>query len=54
VPEGQQPTYTADMCPRTLDLLSRALLFDIDYTLTDEECDLIAGAINKVLRAVIA
>ena len=53
VPEEDLPKYSADMCPQTLDLLSRALLFDIDCTLTDKECDLIAGGINKVLRTVI-
>jgi len=48
------PKYSVDMCPRTLELLSNALLFDIDYTLTADECDLIAAAINKVLHAVVA
>jgi len=53
IPEEQLPEYTPDMCPRTLDLLSRALLFDIEYTLTDAECDAIAYGINKVLHAVV-
>ncbi len=53
VPENELPPYATDMCPRTLDLLSRALLVDVECTLTDDECAAIAEGINKVLRAVL-
>lgn len=52
VAEKDLPKYSADMCPRTLDLLSRAILVDIDTNLTDAECDAIALGINKVLRTL--
>lgn len=53
VPADALPPYSTDMCPRTLDLLSRALLVDVDYTLTEEESLAIAAGINKVLRVVL-
>ncbi|HUS72044.1 MAG TPA: DegT/DnrJ/EryC1/StrS family aminotransferase [Sedimentisphaerales bacterium] len=53
VPESEQPKYSQDMCPRALDLLSRAILVDIDYNYSDKDCTAIANGINKVLRAML-
>jgi 8-amino-3,8-dideoxy-alpha-D-manno-octulosonate transaminase len=53
VPKTELPKYSREMCPRTLDLLSRALLLDVDSTLTDEDCDAISGGVNKVFRALL-
>jgi dTDP-4-amino-4,6-dideoxygalactose transaminase len=53
VPENELPKYSADMCPRTLDLLSRAILVDIDYNYSEQDCAAIAGGINKVLQALL-
>lgn len=53
VPESELPKYSQDMCPRTLDFLSRAILVDIDYNYSDKDCAVIANGINKVLRAML-
>jgi 8-amino-3,8-dideoxy-alpha-D-manno-octulosonate transaminase len=53
VPESELPKYSKDMCPRTLDLLSRAILVDINYNYSDSDCAAIANGINKVLRAML-
>ncbi|OPZ97860.1 MAG: L-glutamine:2-deoxy-scyllo-inosose aminotransferase [Planctomycetes bacterium ADurb.Bin412] len=53
VPQHELPKYTKDMCPKSLELLSRAILIDIDCHLQTEDCDKIAAAINKVLRAYL-
>lgn len=53
VPENELPKYTRDMCPRTLELLSRAIMVDLNYNYSDADCAAIAGAINKVLRAYL-
>ena len=52
MPEGEVPKYSQDMCPRTLDLLGRAIMVDIDFNYSDEDCDKIAEGINKVLHAI--
>lgn len=52
VPENELPEYSRDMCPRTLDLLSCAILMDIDYNYSDADCSMIARGVNKVLRAI--
>ena len=52
VPESELPKYSQEMCPRTLDLLGRAIMVDIDCNYTDEDCASIAQGINKVLRAI--
>lgn len=53
VPESELPKYSQDMCPRALDLLSRAILVDINYNYSDRDCAAIANEINKVLRAML-
>ena len=53
VPKRELPKYSRDMCPRTLDLLSRAILMDINYNYSDGDCAAIARGVNKVLRAVL-
>ena len=53
VPENELPKYSKDMCPKSLELLSKAILIDIDYNLQDEDCDKIATAINKVLSVYL-
>jgi len=53
VPECELPSYSRDMCPRTLDLLSRAVLMDINNNYSDEDCAAIAAGVNKVFRSVL-
>lgn len=53
VPENELPKYSRDMCPRTLDLLSRAIMVDINYNYSEQDCNAIASAINKVLRSML-
>ena len=48
-----QVEYSKDMCPRTLDLLGRAVVLGIPDHLTDRECDERATAIRKVARAYL-
>lgn len=53
VPENELPKYSKDMCPKSLELLSRAILIDIDYNLRDDDCEQIAAAVNKVLSVYL-
>ena len=53
VPAGELPKYSRDMCPRTLDLLSRAVMVDINYNYSEQDCAAIALGINKVFRAML-
>ena len=53
VPADELPKYSRDMCPRTLELLSRAIMVDIDYNYSVKDCAAIAGGINKVLRTIL-
>ena len=53
VPANELPGYSRDMCPHTLDLLSRAIMVDINYNYSDQNCAAIAEGINKVLRAYL-
>ena len=48
------PEYSPEMCPRTLDLLARAVRLGVAEWWGESDCDLIAGAINKVLRAYLS
>ena len=52
VPADELPRYAKDMCPRTLDLLSRAIMIDINWQYSDEDCDNIALGINRVLKEI--
>jgi dTDP-4-amino-4,6-dideoxygalactose transaminase len=52
VPAGELPRYSKDMCPRTLDLLSRAVMVDIHWRYSDQDCDNIALGINRALQEV--
>jgi 8-amino-3,8-dideoxy-alpha-D-manno-octulosonate transaminase len=45
--------YTPDMCPRTLDLLGRAVNLDVSPDLSDQNVAEIIAAVNKVLSAAL-
>ncbi len=45
--------YSADMWPRSLDLLGRSVHIDVSPLLTDADCDQIAEGIVKVLDALL-
>jgi 8-amino-3,8-dideoxy-alpha-D-manno-octulosonate transaminase len=49
VPTDKLPRYSKDMCPRTLDLLGRAIMIDINWHYSDADCDNIAEGINRAL-----
>lgn len=55
-PRGDQPpgsvTYARDLCPRSLDLLGRALRFPFNVQMTGTHARLMAEAINKVDAAL--
>jgi len=53
VPEGELPRYSKTMCPRTNDLLARAIMVDIDFNYSEIDCRNIARGINKVMRAML-
>jgi len=44
--------YHQDMCPKTLDLLSRAIQFDISPDLTNDQVEQITEALNKVFTSM--
>jgi 8-amino-3,8-dideoxy-alpha-D-manno-octulosonate transaminase len=46
------PRYSKTMCPHCTDYLSRAIMLDINWQYTKDECAAIAGAMNKVLASV--
>ena len=50
---GKTVEYSPDMCPKTLDYLSRSIHIDIPPQMTDEDCDMIAKGIAKVARAML-
>ncbi|MCE5237474.1 aminotransferase class V-fold PLP-dependent enzyme [bacterium] len=50
--QGDLPPYSEDMCPRTLDLIGRAVFVSIDQWWTPGDCDSVARAINKVCRVL--
>ena len=52
-PNGKEIKYTEDMCPNTLDWLSRSIHIDIPPQLTGQECDQIATAIEKVAAVLL-
>ena len=45
--------YSADMCPRTLELLGKVIQVHIPPQMTLEECDMIAKAIRKCAEALL-
>ena len=49
--KAELPPYSQDMCPQTLDLLSRVVAVSISRWWTEADCDAAAAAINKVLGA---
>ncbi len=50
---AQRPiTYSVDMCPHTLDLLSRAIHLDVNPLYTEQDVAEIVAGINKVLGAL--
>jgi len=51
--KGTLPEYSADMCPRTLDLLGRSIHLGISEQWEDAECERIATAINESAAAVM-
>ena len=50
---GKTVEYSPDMCPNTLDHLSRAIHIDIPPQMDDTDCDMIAKGIRKVVRAML-
>jgi 8-amino-3,8-dideoxy-alpha-D-manno-octulosonate transaminase len=51
VPADELPRYSKDICPRTLEYLSRAIMIDIHWQYSDEDCDNIALGINRAMSA---
>jgi dTDP-4-amino-4,6-dideoxygalactose transaminase len=49
---GKTVEYSADMCPNTLDYLSRSIHIDIPPQMTAEDCDMVAKGIRKVARGL--
>jgi dTDP-4-amino-4,6-dideoxygalactose transaminase len=49
VPADELPRYSKDMCPRTLDLLSRAIMIEINWHYNSVDCNNIAEGINRAL-----
>jgi dTDP-4-amino-4,6-dideoxygalactose transaminase len=47
------PQYTKDMCPKTLDLLSRAVYVPLGPLLTKEDIESIIEGIRKVSKALL-
>jgi len=47
--KGPLPAYSEDVCPRTLDLLSRGIRIGLSEWYTEEECRELAETINRVL-----
>ena len=51
---GPEPVYKPDMCPRSLDYLGRSVHINIPPQMPVSDCDLIAEAITKVSKAMLA
>jgi 8-amino-3,8-dideoxy-alpha-D-manno-octulosonate transaminase len=49
---GEPVNYTPDMCPRTLDLLGRAVHLNVNPLFTDEDIAETVTGLNKVLHAL--
>jgi len=52
VKKSELPAYAPDMCPRSLDYLSRAVVIGINSNYTAADCRAIAEGINKVLAKI--
>ncbi len=52
VPAAELPKYSSTMCPQCTDHLSRAIMLDINWQYSKEDCTAIAGAMNKVLASL--
>jgi dTDP-4-amino-4,6-dideoxygalactose transaminase len=48
--QGDDVKYSRDMCPKTLELLSRVVHIDIPPQMSLDDCDMIAEGINKVAQ----
>lgn len=51
--KGSADNYSADMCPNTLEFLSRAIHINIPPRLTPDDCGMIASGIRKVAAAML-
>lgn len=51
--KGPEIKYSADMLPKTLDLLSKSIQIDIPPQLTEEDCEMIAQGVRKVADAYL-
>ena len=51
--KGKPVEYTRDMCPKTLEYLSRSVHLDIPAQLTEEDCDMIVKGIGKVAERLL-
>jgi 8-amino-3,8-dideoxy-alpha-D-manno-octulosonate transaminase len=45
--------YSADMCPKSLELLGRAILIGLNQQMPAEFADLIVAGVRKVAKAII-
>jgi 8-amino-3,8-dideoxy-alpha-D-manno-octulosonate transaminase len=52
-PGGADIQYTEDMCPNTLSWLSKTIHIDIPPQMSEQECDEIATAIEKVAAVLL-
>ena len=52
--EGTLPEYGPEMCPNTLDYLSRSMHMGVSEDWTDEDAEKIAGGINAAVDEVLA
>ena len=51
--KGEEVKYSPDMCPQTLDYLSRSIQIDIPPQMSEEDCDMITEGINKVAGTLL-
>ena len=50
--KGEEVSYADDMNPKTLEYLGKVVHLDIPAQMSDEDCDMIAKAINKVAEVL--
>jgi 8-amino-3,8-dideoxy-alpha-D-manno-octulosonate transaminase len=51
--KGPTPNYSPDMNPNTLSILGKTIHIDIPAQMTEQDCDMIATAIQKVAKAYL-